>query len=69
MRDLVSSQEQSSSLLQLERPLLRPLLTGFGWSIANATEDVSSIALQDVRHIGNMPLCIAGLAALDTVTR
>ncbi len=46
---------------------MNPLLTGFGWYLADATEDESLIVLQKVRHVG-CPLCVAGLAALDAVT-
>ena len=47
--------------------MMSPLLTGLGWSPANATEDESLIVLLDIRHLGWF-LSIAGLAALDTVT-
>ncbi len=48
--------------------MMSPLLTGFGWSSANATEDESLIVLLEIGHLGWL-LSIAGLAALDTVTR
>ncbi len=48
--------------------MMSPLLTGFGWSSANATEDESLVVPLEIGHLGGL-LSIAGLAALDTVTR
>ncbi len=48
--------------------MMSPLLTGLGWSSANATEDESLIVLLDIGHLGWL-LSIAGLDALDIVTR
>ncbi len=51
-----------------ELTMTSPLLTGLGWSSANATDDESLIVLLDLSHLRWL-LIYAGLDALDIVTR